>query len=88
MSNFIILFKFYFQSPNRAGSPPSDFESEHDDLLNRLATSQQQKWTLEEKVRFYFYYNYCHHSSSSSTTATMKTGTIWPVIWLDFECGF
>lgn len=39
------------QSPNRAGSPPSDFESEHDDLLNRLATSQQQKWTLEEKVQ-------------------------------------
>lgn len=39
------------QSPNRAGSPPSDFESEHDDLLNRLAASQQQKWTLEEKVQ-------------------------------------
>ncbi|GAB1610281.1 GRIP1-associated protein 1-like, partial [Argonauta hians] len=39
------------QSPNRTGSPPSDFESEHDELVNRLAASQQQKWTLEEKVQ-------------------------------------
>ncbi|XP_029635246.1 GRIP1-associated protein 1 [Octopus sinensis] len=39
------------QSPNRTGTPPSDFESEHDELVNRLAASQQQKWTLEEKVQ-------------------------------------
>ncbi|KAK3587541.1 hypothetical protein CHS0354_004828 [Potamilus streckersoni] len=39
-------------SPNRSKSSncPSDLDQEHQELLNRLAMLQQEKWTLEEKV--------------------------------------
>ena len=42
-------------------TPPSVLEQENNDLLNRIAEVQQEKWNLEEKVGRAFFSRECFY---------------------------